>query len=135
MLTKDDLIGLFEKNPRAGKRVVKKLLAEVERKEKLQLLLMRFIIGSLKPKDPLRSALIIQKAWARTLSRMAAENTSTAAGLFKDEVATVPWIQTRGSHPRLKPAAQTRGSNPQLKPAAQTRGSNLRLKPAAQTRG
>ena len=35
-----------------------------ERKERLQLLMMRFIIGSLKPSDPLRAALVVQKAWA-----------------------------------------------------------------------
>ena len=42
VLTKDDLIVLFEKNPRAGKRIVRTLLAEVDRKEKLQQGVQRF---------------------------------------------------------------------------------------------
>jgi len=35
VLTKEDLIGLFEKNPRSGKRIVKTLLAEVSRNPSL----------------------------------------------------------------------------------------------------
>ena len=91
VLTKDDLIVLFEKNPRAGKRIVKTLLAEVERKEKLQLLLMRFIIGSLPKKSPVRNALVVQKAWSRYTAKMAAANEHTAASLFqeKDSAAEV----------------------------------------------
>ena len=78
VLTKDDLIVLFEKNPRAGKRIVKTLLAEVERKEKLQLLLLRFIIGSLPKSAPVRNALIIQKAWSRYAARLAAASQNSA---------------------------------------------------------
>jgi len=85
VLTKDDLVTLFEKNPRAGKRIVKTLLAEVDRKEKLQLLLMRFIIGSLAKTSPVRNALIIQKAWSRYATRVAASNTNTAAARFADK--------------------------------------------------
>ena len=88
VLTKDDLVGLFEKNPRAGKRIVKTLLAEVERKEKLQLLLMRFIIGSLAKTSPVRNALVIQKAWSRYAARIAAASTNTAASLFVDKLET-----------------------------------------------
>ena len=80
VLTKDDLIVLFEKNPRAGKRIVKTLLAEVERKEKLQLLLMRFIIGSLPKKSPVRNALVVQKAWSRYTAKMAAAKHTGAPG-------------------------------------------------------
>ena len=89
VLTKDDLIVLFEKNPRAGKRIVKTLLAEVERKEKLQLLLMRFIIGSLPKKSPVRNALVVQKAWSRYTAKMAAANEHTAASLFQEKDAAV----------------------------------------------
>ena len=71
-------IVLFEKNPRAGKRIVKTLLAEVDRKEKLQLLLLRFIIGSLPKQSPVRNALIIQKAWSRYAARLAAANQNSA---------------------------------------------------------
>jgi len=78
VLTKEDLIGLFEKNPRSGKRIVKTLLAEVERKEKLQLLLMRFIIGSLPTASRVRNALIIQKSWSRYAARLAASNQNSA---------------------------------------------------------
>ena len=92
VLTKDDLIVLFEKNPRAGKRIVKTLLAEVERKEKLQLLLLRFIIGSLPQASPVRNALVIQKAWSRYAARIAAANQNTAASLYheKAEASTQP---------------------------------------------
>ena len=92
VLTKDDLIVLFEKNPRAGKRIVKTLLAEVERKEKLQLLLLRFIIGSLPHASPVRNALVIQKAWSRYAARIAAANQNTAASLYheKTEASTQP---------------------------------------------
>ena len=71
----------------SGKRIVKTLLAEVERKEKLQLLLMRFIIGSLPAKSPVRSALIVQKAWSRYAARLAATNQNTAASLFIENPA------------------------------------------------
>lgn len=85
VLTKEDLIVLFEKNPRAGKRVVRKLLAEVERREKLQLIVMRFIISSLPAKSDVRCALTIQKAWSRYIARVAAENTNSPCAVFKGD--------------------------------------------------
>ena len=85
VLTKEDLIILFEKNPRAGKRVVRKLLAEVERREKLQLIVMRFIISSLPAKSDVRCALTIQKAWSRYIARVAAENTNSPCAVFKGD--------------------------------------------------
>jgi len=85
VLTKEDLITLFEKNPRSGKRIVKTLLAEVDRKEKLQTLLMRFIIGSLPRTSRVRSALIVQKAWSRYASGVAAGSQGSAASLFHEK--------------------------------------------------
>jgi CRP-like cAMP-binding protein len=85
VLAKDDLVTLFAKNPRAGKRVVRKLLAEVERKEKLQHIVMRFIISSLQPRSEVRCALVIQKAWSRYAARVAAESTNSPSGVFTKE--------------------------------------------------
>jgi len=70
VLSKPDLKYLFEKNPRASKRIKDVLMAEVARKERMQVLYMRFVIGSLAGvNDPTsiakRSCLIIQKAWKR----------------------------------------------------------------------
>ena len=57
--------------------------------EKLQLLLMRFIIGSLPKKSPVRNALVVQKAWSRYTAKMAAANEHTAASLFQEKDAAV----------------------------------------------
>jgi len=84
VLAREDLMSLFEKNPRAGRRVVRKLLAEVHRKQRLQVLCMRFIIGSLPEQSHVRCALIIQKRWARYAAKVAAASKKSAASLFSD---------------------------------------------------
>jgi len=84
VLTREDLMVLFEKNPRAGRRVVRQLIAEVHRKQRLQVLCMRFIIGSLPEQSHVRCALIIQKRWARYAAKVAAASKKSAASLFSD---------------------------------------------------
>ena len=69
VLTGEDLAILFDGNPRTGRRVVTRLLEADASKERLRLLMARFLIGTLKPGDALRAALIIQTAWSVSLQR------------------------------------------------------------------
>ena len=75
VLSKADLQYLFARNPLACRRVKDVLLSEVERKERMQVLYMRFVIGALHgdqdPKAVVRRAcLIIQKSWKRYAKQM-----------------------------------------------------------------
>ena len=63
VLTKPDLTTLFSRNPRAARRIITSLLGEMDRKHRLQMLMMRFVICSLQPGTEVRAAMVIQKAW------------------------------------------------------------------------
>ena len=78
VLAKDDLIELFKNNPRQGKRIVRKLLGEVERRERLQGLMRRFVISTLPATSPARAALIIQRRWGVFAAQIAALDQGSA---------------------------------------------------------
>ena len=63
MLTKPDLTTLFAKNPRAARRIIMSLLGEMDRKHRLQMLMMKFVIASLQSGTEVWAVMIIQKAW------------------------------------------------------------------------
>ena len=75
MLSNYDIAFIFKKNPRMCRRVKTVLLAEVARKERMQIIFMRFLISSLRVTREdgsadlkvlaQRSSLIIQKGWKR----------------------------------------------------------------------
>lgn len=88
LLTNSDLFGLCERNPRAARRIIVALVAEMERKERIHILLLRFIISSLPKDSQDRSILIIQKAWKRyaNANAMRSESILATAALGVDEV-------------------------------------------------
>ena len=76
LLTKSGLLTLFERSPKVARRIIMLLSTEMERKERLAVLLLRFMIGAAKPNSTARAAMIIQKVWKRYANAIAASDGS-----------------------------------------------------------
>ncbi len=98
-LSKDDINGLFERHPLAGTRVQQTVIAEYERKQKLRLNALSFILNSMQPSRP-RAALVIQRVWALHLMFLAKRRQADRAKGFLASTpagAATPGAGTGGS--------------------------------------
>ena len=120
VLTKDDLISLFDRNARQGRRIVKKLLGEVARREKRQGLMKRFLIGAMPKTSETRAALVIQRRW-NTFQALVAAADETNKGLISLGVGEV--LQADGPTP---PSAAPTAA-PTSAPAATRAAASLPL--------
>ena len=71
-LSKNDLSYLFSKNKRAGVQIVSSLLASAGRRQRLQGMMTRFVIGTLPKGSEVRAAMILQRAWQKVMMRVSA---------------------------------------------------------------
>ena len=65
VVSKDDLLRVFEQNPRAARRVFSAVIKETERKERLHALSLTFMLAAAERGSELWGALRFQLGWAR----------------------------------------------------------------------
>jgi CRP-like cAMP-binding protein len=65
VVSKDDLLRVFEQNPRAARRVFAAVIKETERKERLHALSLTFMLAAAERGSELWGALRFQLGWAR----------------------------------------------------------------------